>query len=220
MGAHNYCRTVTDSLARRERLALCDLALTLDSSAPTLCGDWDLSSLLAHLIVRERRLLSAGGIIIPKLARFTERAMADEAAAGVPAMVQRLRSPLRTPYALPIVERFAQTMEYFVHHEDIRRAQPGWEPRSLPAEDVDELWSLLSRSGGFLGRGLPVPTVIARSDRPDARATFKKGPDPVVVTGPVGELVMWVYGRSAVVDLRFDGPPEAVARVQAASRSV
>ena len=208
------------SLARRERQALCDLALTLDAADPTLCGGWDLSLLLAHLIVRERRLLKASGIMIPALAPVTERAMAKEAATGVPAMVALLRTPPLTPYSLPFIERFTQTLEYFVHHEDVRRAQPGWSPRELPAEDVEELWSLVSRSGAYLGRGLPVPTRLARSDRPGTSATFKKGDDPVVVTGPVGELVLWVFGRSAVRDITYDGPDEAVARLQGAARSV
>ncbi len=110
-------------------------------------------------------------------------------------MVATLRKPPLTPYSLPVVERFTQTLEYFVHHEDLRRAQPGWEPRELPAEDVEELWTLVSRSGAYLGRGLPVPTRLARSDRPGTSAPFKKGDDPVVVTGPVGELVLWVFGR-------------------------
>ena len=41
------------SLARRERHALCDLALTLGPDAPTLCGDWTVAELVAHLLVRE-----------------------------------------------------------------------------------------------------------------------------------------------------------------------
>lgn len=211
---------MTDSLARTERQALCDLALTLDATAPTLCGDWDLSALLAHLIVRERRPLSAAGIMIPRLARVTERAMEREARAGVPAMVALLRKPPLTPYSLPVVERFTQTLEYFVHHEDIRRAQPGWEPRDLPAADIDELWTLVSRSGAYLGRGLPVPVRLARSDRPGTSAAFWKGPDPVVVTGPVGELVLWAFGRSAVQGVTFDGAPDAVRRLGAADRTV
>ncbi|MGZ8745173.1 MAG: TIGR03085 family metal-binding protein [Nocardioides sp.] len=211
---------MTDSLARRERQALCDLALTLDAEAPTLCGEWDLSMLLAHLIVRERRLLSASGIMIPQLAGVTDRAMSKEATKGVPAMVKTLRKPPLTPYSLPVVERFTQTLEYFVHHEDIRRAQPGWEPRELPAEDVEELWTLVSRSGAYLGRGLPVPVRLARSDRPGTSAAFRKGTDPVVVTGPVGELVLWAFGRSALHEVTLDGPDDVVARLHGADRRV
>jgi uncharacterized protein (TIGR03085 family) len=213
--------TASGSLARRERQALCDLALTLDATAPTLCGDWDLSSLLAHLIVRERRLLAASGIMLPALAGVTDRAMAKEAARGVPAMVALLRKPPLTPYSLPVIERYTQTLEYVVHHEDIRRGAPGWEPRDLPAEDVEELWALVSRSGSYLGRNLRVPTRIARSDRPGESARFSKGDgDPIVVTGPVVELVMWAFGRSATRDLTFDGPADAVAALQVADRRV
>ena len=91
--------------------------------------------------------------------------MAEEAARGVPAMVETLRKAPLTPYSLPVVERFTQTLEYVVHHEDIRRAQPGWEPRTLPDADLDELWTLLSRSGGYLGRSAAGPRP-ARPQRP------------------------------------------------------
>lgn len=211
---------MTDTLARRERQALCDTALALDASAPTLCGDWDVTMLLAHLIVREHKPLRSAGITIPALAGLTERAMRKEAARGVPAMVATLRKPPLTPYSLPVVERFTQTLEYVVHHEDLRRGQPGWEPRELPAEDVEELWALVSRSGAYLGRNLDVPTRIARSDRPDTSARFSKGDDPVVVTGPVMELVLWAFGRSAVRDLSYDGPDDAVASLLGADRAV
>jgi uncharacterized protein (TIGR03085 family) len=225
LGRHRYGLPVTASasasLARRERQALCDLALTLDPSAPTLCGDWDLASLLAHLIVRERRLLGASGIMVPALAGVTERAMAKESARGVPAMVALLRKPPLTPYSLPVVERYTQTLEYVVHHEDIRRAQPGWEPRELPVEDVEELWTLVSKSGSYLGRNLEVPTRIARSDRPEESARFSKGDgDPVVVTGPVVELVMWAFGRTALREVTLDGPADALARLEASDRRV
>ena len=133
-------------------------------------------------------------------------------------MVATLRKPPLTPYSLPVVERFTQTLEYVVHHEDLRRGQPGWEPRELPAEDVEELWALVSRSGAYLGRNLDVPTRIARSDRPGTSARFSKGDDPVVVTGPVLELVLWAFGRSAVRDVTYDGPDDAVRRLHEGSR--
>lgn len=211
---------MTDKLAHRERQALCDLALTLDPQSPTLCGDWDVAMLLAHLIVRERRPLSSSGIMISALAEITERAMRKEAAKGVPAMVALLRKRPLTIYSLPGVEKYTQTLEYFVHLEDIRRGQPGWEPRDLPAEDVDELWDLISKSGVYLGRGLPVPATLARNDEPGTSAAFKKGPDPVTVTGPVSELVLWVFGRSAVRDITYDGPEAAVAELKVAERKV
>jgi hypothetical protein len=72
----------------------------------------------------------------------------------------------------------------------------------------------------MLGRSLPVPVRLARSDQPNASVAFKKGDNPVVVTGPVSELVMWVFGRDEVRDLTYEGPDDAVARLQSSERSV
>ena len=76
------------------------------------------------------------------------------------------------------------TVEYFVHHEDLRRAQPGWTPRELPTRPTR------TRSGGLVKRlGRPSSAKrrwtfrLARAPRPTpARPATRcsKGPDPVV----------------------------------------
>jgi len=38
----------------------------------------------------------------------------------------------------------------------------------------------------------------------------------VVVTGPPGEIVLFLFGRDRVRDLTFEGPPDAVAEVRGA----
>ena len=65
-----------------------------------------------------------------------------------------------------------------------------------------------------------MPTRLARLDRPDRSVGFKKGAEPVTVTGSVVELALWVFGRSAVRDVTFDGPPDAVARLQGSDHRV
>ena len=147
---------MTDSLARRERHALCDLALALGPDAPTLCGGWTCRDLVAHLLVRENSLIGAAGISISPLAGLTEKAMARAARKPFPEMVAKLYDPGITPYRLPGVERLTNTLEYLVHHEDLRRAQPGWEPRDLSPADEDDLWKLLPglrQAGDPQGRG-------------------------------------------------------------------
>jgi hypothetical protein len=42
----------------------------------------------------------------------------------------------------------------------------------------------------------------------------------VTVTGPVGELVLWVFGRAAIRDVTFDGPTDAVARLKGSGHRV
>ena len=207
---------MTDKLARRERHALCDLALSLGPDVPTLCGDWAARDLVAHLLVRENSVLGAAGIMFSPMAGRTERAMARAASRPFPEMVARLRDPGITPYRLPGVERLANTLEYFVHHEDLRRAQPDWAPRDLPAADADELWQLLKGAGRLASRRAGVPLVIRRADRPSASATLRRGDDPVTVSGAPSELVLFFFGRDQVRDVTFEGPPEGVALLREA----
>jgi len=210
---------VTDSLARRERHALCDLALALGPDAPTLCGGWSCRDLVAHLLVRENSMLGAAGIALSPMAGLTERAMERAARKPFPEMVAKLYDPGLTPYRLPGVERFANTLEYFVHHEDLRRAQPDWEPRDLAPNDQDELWKLLKSAGKLASRKAGVPLAIRRADqpdRPDEKATLRRGDDPVTVAGAPSELVLFFFGRTQVRDVAVDGPPEAVARLREA----
>ncbi|PRC58720.1 TIGR03085 family protein, partial [Mycobacterium sp. ITM-2017-0098] len=48
--------------------------------APTLCEGWDVRDLTAHLVVRERRLDTAPGILIPAFADYPERVQNQVAA--------------------------------------------------------------------------------------------------------------------------------------------
>ena len=207
---------MTDKLARRERHALCDLALALGPDVPTLCGEWTCRDLVAHLLVRENSIVGAAGITFSPMAGVTERAMARASRKPFPEMVAKLHDPGLTPYRLPDVERLTNTLEYFVHHEDLRRAQPDWSLRDLPVEDLDELWQLLKGAGKLASRKTGVPLAIRRADRPSETATLRRGDDPVTVTGAPSELVLYFFGRDQVCDVTFAGPPEAVRALREA----
>jgi uncharacterized protein (TIGR03085 family) len=206
------------SLVRRERHALCDTALALGPDAPTLCGGWNARDLVAHLLVRENSLIGAAGISFSPMAGLTERAMEKAAREPFPDMVRKLYDPGLTPYRLPGVERLTNTLEYLVHHEDLRRAQPGWQPRELPAADEDEIWKLLPGSAKLSTRKADVPVVVRRSDRPGKEATVRRGADPVVVTGKPSELVLFFFGRDQLRNVSFDGPPDAISRLRGADK--
>ncbi|MDF1603100.1 TIGR03085 family metal-binding protein [Nocardioides sp. YIM 152315] len=207
---------MTDSLARRERAALCDLALEVGPDAPTLCAGWAAEDLVVHLLVRERRPLAAAGIVLSPLAGLTERASRSLGRRPYADLVARLRSPGGL-FVVPAVDDAANTLEYLVHHEDLRRGRPDWQPRALPAADADALWGRLARSASFLGRRLPVPTVLRRADtETGATIVARKGDDPVTISGDVVEVILFLFGRSAVVGIDLDGPEESVAALRAA----
>ena len=185
---------MTESLARRERAALCALALKVGADAPTLCTGWDARDLVVHLLVRERHPLSAVGIVVPALSRLTDHAAATYDDTGLDDLVALLRRP-GPLVALPAVDRAANTVEMLVHHEDLRRGRPGWEPRTLPASDVETVWRLLRRSARVTGRSLERPTVLRRADTGE-EVVARGGDDPQVVTGEVVELLLHLFGRS------------------------
>ena len=153
------------SFARRERLALCDTALREGPDAPTLCEPWDVKALVCHLLVRERNPVAAAGIAISPLAGVTGHAMERWGRTDFGVLVERFRSPWAVPFAIPGVEQVWNTLEFLVHHEDIRRAQPDWAPRSLAEDDEHTLWSQLRVVGRGLARPAGVPVRLEWGSR-------------------------------------------------------
>jgi uncharacterized protein (TIGR03085 family) len=203
--------------AREERGALADTALAVGENAPTLAGDWTAKALVCHLLVRARSLLGAPGISIGALSGLTDREMTRLGRLDFAALVERFRTvPLLSPLSVPAVEVAVNTLEFFVHHEDLRRAQPDWAPRPLPSHASAALWSTIGFTGRMLVRPAGVPVTLRRTDT-DADLRLRGGDDPVVVSGPPGELVLFLFGRAQTRDVTFDGPDDTVRRLRGAS---
>jgi len=201
-------------VARDERKLLSDLFVELGPDAPTLCGPWRTKDLAAHLVVRERRLDASPGIMLKPFAGHTQRVQDEYAAKPWHELVDMVRQgpPFYSPYALGLVDELANTGEYFIHHEDVRRAQEGWQPRSPDPVRDTALWRMLRLSAKFAYRRSPVGVVLRRPD--GESVTAKSGANPVILSGQVGELVLFASGRSAV-ELEFDGDPAAVSALKA-----
>jgi uncharacterized protein (TIGR03085 family) len=204
------------SLARRERHALCDLALLLGEDAPTVLPDWTAKDLVVHLLVREYSPIGALGLAVGPLSGLTEREMARVGRRDFTVLVERLRGRGLTPYSLGPVDRVANSLEYFVHHEDLRRAQPDWQPRDLPVGDADVVWRLLRVFGRGLVRQAGVPVQVVREDT-GATTTLRHGADPAVVSGPPGEVALFLFGREQTRDVRLLGPDDTTAALRTAS---
>jgi uncharacterized protein (TIGR03085 family) len=204
--------------ARRERAALCDLFAELGPDQPTLCGDWTTRDLAAHLVVRERRPDAAIGIIVSKAAGYTDKVQSGVAAGEWDELVDTVRSgpPIWSPTKIGKIDELANTVEFFVHLEDVRRAQPAWEPRDLDDDLTAALYGVLSKMAKRLVKNSPVGIVLEPDD--DHEPIVAKQAEPsVTVRGPVGELVMFVYGRQAHSRVEVLGDDDSVAAVNAAS---
>jgi uncharacterized protein (TIGR03085 family) len=207
------------SVAQRERAALVATLRRVGPDAPTLCEGWKTRDLAAHLVIREYRPDSIPGIMIPFFASHTARVqnevaertdwdeLMDKVASGPP-----LYSPLK------LLDPIANAGEMFIHHEDVRRAQPGWEPRVLePA-----LAAMLRRSLPLMGRMTlaKVPGRVALRT-PDGKTLLTAGSrkfqgPAVTVTGAPEELLLFSVGRQARVE--FDGDASAVQAVRDAPK--
>jgi uncharacterized protein (TIGR03085 family) len=203
-------------MSRTERIALCDLALQVGEDQPTLCEGWTVKDLVVHLLLRERHP-AAAGLVVKPLAGLLERESRRYARQDFTVLVERLRQgpPPWSPFALPKVDAAANTAEYFVHHEDIRRARPSWEPRDLPSRAHDALWKIVRIAGKGLVRSATSGVVLERSDTGE-RAELKGGDDPVVVRGLPAELMLFVYGRKPQARVELLGPDDAVAALRGA----
>ena len=207
-------------LANSERAALCDTALAVGADRPTLSGEWTVKDLVVHLLLREGSP-AAIGIVVAPLSRLADAASARIGRRSLPELVAKLRSgpPRLSPFAISKIDELANTLEFFVHHEDIRRAQPDWSPRDLGAETERTLWSSVGMPGRALTRKAPVGVRIEDSTTGESKV-LKKGAETVTVQGPPAEVVLYLFGRSAQARVELLGDPGAVARLQATSLSM
>ncbi|MEV0035835.1 TIGR03085 family metal-binding protein [Streptomyces sp. NPDC050804] len=206
--------------AKRERLLLADLLEAAGPEAPTLCDGWLTRDLTAHVVVRERRPDAAGGVLVPALRNRLERVQAEYAAKPYEELIHLIRTgpPRLSPYGIKQIDEAANAIEFYVHAEDVRRAQPDWTPRELDRVFSDALWSRLEKGGRMLGRRSPVGLVLRRPDGQTAVA--HRGTPVVTVTGEPGELVLFVFGRQGVTDVELEGDKDAIARLQEAKLGI
>jgi len=204
-------QSASQSLSRRERVALCDLMDEVGPSAPTLCGGWTTYDLAAHLVLREGSPLSGAGLVFPPLERLTNKGM-DRLKAKVPypELVDRVRTgpPLLSPFRPAAVDRAANAVEYFVHHEDVLRAQPGRPRREIASRDQDSLWGRVGALGRLTSRRATVGIELLRTDVADNRR-IRSGEPTLVARGLPSELVLFVYGRGENADVEVEGDAQA-----------
>lgn len=203
-------------VARQERQELCDLFLEVGPDAPTLCTGWAARDLAAHLIVRESRPDAALGILVKPLAGYADSVQSKVARRPWPDLVREVRTgpPLLSPFRLPGAQGLADPFEFAIHHEDVRRAQPDWAPRELPAGEQDLLWQRLARAARLLARTSPVGVALRRSDTGEM-IVAKAGTPAVTLIGEPLELVLRLYGRRECI-VEVTGPEDAVARFASA----
>ncbi len=200
-----------------ERARLSDLLDELGPGAPTLLAPWQARDIAAHLVLRERDYLAGPGLVLPgPWGRLAERRQRALALRDFTWLIATLRSgPPPGFFRLGWVRALPSLNEFFVHHEDVRRAN-GRDPRTHERAMDEALWRNVSSAPWFLARRLrgaglelhwagTTKTIQARRGEPTAR-----------ITGPPGELLLYLFGRQDAAQVEVSGPAAAVDAVRRA----
>jgi uncharacterized protein (TIGR03085 family) len=200
-----------------ERARLCDLFDELGPEAPTLLEPWTARDLAAHLVLREHDHRAGPGLVLPGAwGRFAERRRRALTLRDFSWLVATIRSgPPPGFFRIGLVRAVPNLNEFFVHHEDVRRAN-GRGPRTNEHAMDEALWGNVSRVPWFLARRLrgtglelawvgTAQTVRARRGEPTAR-----------IAGSPGELLLYLFGRQDAAHVEVGGPAAAVEAVRRA----
>jgi uncharacterized protein (TIGR03085 family) len=166
---------------------------------PTLCEGWDARDLAAHLVLRERRPDAAAGVLVPVqvLTDHTQRVQEQYAEQPWDALVDMVREGPKgwSPIRVGSVDDAINLAEFYVHHEDVLRAEPGWTPqarRELDRDFAEALWARLRQVGQLFFRRSPVGLTLDAGGvggRKQVKGETREG--AVTLCGDPGEILLF-----------------------------
>jgi uncharacterized protein (TIGR03085 family) len=208
------------TLAQTERTLLADLLDRLGPDEPTRCEGWQTADLLAHLLIRERRPDAVPGAFVSFAEPWTAKVAAGYKAKPWTEAVQMFRSgpPVWNPTRYGPIDAAANGVELFIHHEDVRRGQPDWEPRQFDAATTATL--VKSVDSAFVRMSVRKAGIGVVAALPDgAQVVLRKGEPTMVVSGEPGEVLIWASGRPAA-RVELTGSQQGIEALEAAGLRV
>ncbi|WCZ36706.1 TIGR03085 family metal-binding protein [Corynebacterium heidelbergense] len=204
------------TVAKAERAKLADLLAVSGPDAPTLCEGWTTRDLAAHLVVREYRPDAAAGMFVPFLSGHLDSVQNTYGSKPYAELVEMFRCGPPAWNPMRAGDNLVNAVENFVHHEDVRRAastgEPGQagdvEPRQLSEAHSNELWAAARRMVPLVCAGSPARVILQRTDVPGGEHSSLEGGSAggprAQVSGPAGELVLWLLGRDDVAQVKIE----------------
>jgi uncharacterized protein (TIGR03085 family) len=200
-----------------ERARLADLLDELGPDAPTLLEPWTTRDLAAHLVLREHDALGGPGLVLPgawgRLAERRSRALALRDFSWLTATIRS--GPPPGFFRIGWVRRLPNLNEFFVHHEDVRRAN-GRGPRTHEHAMDEALWRNVSGTPWFLARRLRGAGLELRWAGTATTVRARRGEPTARITGLPGELLLYLFGRQGAAQVEVGGPAAAVDAVRRA----
>ena len=203
------------SFSSAERAKMVALFHKLGPDAPTLCEGWTTRDLAVHLWVRENRPDAAAGIFVNALSGRLEKESRKVAERDFDELVDDWGRGPASYNPVRFVDAQQNFVEHFVHHEDIRRAN-GMGPRDFSAHIKQQMHSYLKLLAKVALRKSERPVILQPEGLPrivaaDTHGVADKGDAVVRVSGEVGELILWSFGRDAA-EVKIEGDSEAIVK--------
>ena len=205
-------------LAQLERQSLCALLDEVGPDQSTLCEGWNTADLAAHLVLREGRLDAMPGIALRFLSAHTAKVQKSLRSRDFEQLVNQLRNgpPRFSPFRPARLDEAANGIEFFIHHEDVRRAQPSWQPRIFERDTENLFFRRLRFPAKSALRRKNLDVDVMRTDTGERlnvhRASAKEavpgagvGAPTVTVSGLPSELLVFFFRQGhAVVETQGD----------------
>jgi len=199
--------------AEHERAALADVLEKLGPQAPTLCEGWQTQDLASHCYVRERRPDASLGVLpLGPLSAYTDRVMASALRTlGYDEIVRRLRV-VPVHLRLGPLDALMNTVEYFVHTEDVRRPNHLGD-RDMPEDFERTIWRRMSKQGriSFRRVGARIRLVPTVGDPVE----FGSG-EELEVRGRPSEILLLAFNRKDDAKVDLVGSTTAVGKLRSA----
>jgi uncharacterized protein (TIGR03085 family) len=203
------------SLDAVERERMCDLMNELGPDAPTLLEPWTTHDLAAHLVIREHDYIAAPGLVVPGAwGRFAERRRKALTGRDYAALLMTIRSgPPNGIFRIGWVRRVPNLNEFFVHHEDVRRAN-SLDARTNAAALDEALWRNVRSAAWFLARRLRGVGLELEWVETTRILRARRGKPTARLIGLPGELLLYLFGRQSAANVEVDGSAQAVTAVE------
>jgi uncharacterized protein (TIGR03085 family) len=150
---------------------------------------------------------------------LTERVRGAVAARPYAELVEQVRRPpWWSPSGNRLTDELANLMEFFIHHEDVRRAQPDWRPRELAADVQAGLWRRLRPMIRWALRRFP-GTVLVQAPGHGELTAGRSG-ESLRLVGSPSELALFFSGRQRAARVQLDGSAALAERLRTAKLGV
>lgn len=196
------------STASEQRKALVSALRTVGPEASTLCEGWAAEDMALHIVMRDSRPDLLVGQGLPIVGARARKAIESLKAEGYEYLVDRasIGPPSYFPQSFAPVNDAMNSAEFYIHTEDVLRAQPDFDlsQRRAVSEDLRRrLWKQASVSFFPMAARKQKRRISFFSPGYGATTRGPASAPLMMVHGAPEELILWAAGRKeqAEVDI-------------------